>query len=85
MSIKINYTKKTPGKTSSNLVLYCNEKFNLSSIKKHLSSSEFSYINDLLKTCALKKNLFVFEVKSKKKIILISIKNNLKTYDKENL
>ena len=85
MSIKINYTKKTPGKTSSNLVLYCNEKFNLSSIKKHLSSSEFSYINDLLKTCDLKKNLFVFEVNSKKKIVLISIKNNLKTSDIENL
>ena len=85
MSIKINYTKKTPNKTSSNLVLYCNEKFNLSSIKKHLSSSEFSYINDLLKTCDLKKNLFVFEVNSKKKIVLISIKNNLKTSDIENL
>ena len=85
MSIKINYTKKTPDKTSSNLVLYCNEKFNLSSIKKHLSSSEFSYINDLLKTCDLKKNLFVFEVNSKKKIVLISIKNNLKTSDIENL
>ena len=30
-------------------------------------------------------NLFVFEVHSKKKIVLISIKNNLKTSDVENL
>ena len=32
-----------------------------------------------------KKNLFVFEVSSKKNIVLISIKNNLKTSDIENL
>ena len=34
----------------------------------------------LLKTSDLKKNIFVFEVNSKKKIILISIKKNLKTF-----
>ena len=33
----------------------------------------------------LKKKLFVFEVSSKKKIILISVKNNLKIFDIENL
>ena len=33
----------------------------------------------------IKKNLFVFEVSSKKNIVLISIKNNLKTSDIENL
>ena len=66
MSVKINYIKKTPSKTTSNLVLFSNEKFNLSSLKKYLSNTEFSYINDLLKTNDLKKNLFVFEVNSKK-------------------
>ena len=39
----------------------------------------------MLKTSDLKKNLFVFELNSKKKIVLISIKNNLKTSDIENL
>ena len=85
MSIKINYSKKTISKSSSNLVLFSNDKFNISGLRKNLSNSEFSYINDLLKTSDLKKNLFVFEVNSKKKIVLISIKNNLKSSDIENL
>ena len=61
------------------------EKFNINNLKKYLSNSEFSYINDLLKTSDLKKNMFVFEVNSKKKIILISIKKDLKSFDIENL
>ncbi len=84
MSIKINYLK-TNNKSSANLILFSNEKFNISSLKKYLSNSEFSYINDLLKTSDLKKNLLVFELTSKKNIVLISIKNNLKTSDVENL
>ena len=39
----------------------------------------------MLKTSDLKKNFFVFEVSSKKKIALISIKNNLKNFEIENL
>ena len=67
MSIKINYLNKTSDKPSANLVLFSDEKFNISGLKKHLSNSEFSYINDLLKTSDLKKKLFVFELTSKKK------------------
>jgi len=85
MSIKINYLKKHTGKVSGNLVLFTDEKFSINGVKKYLSNSEFSYINDLLKTSDLKKNLFVFEVNSKKKIILISIKKDLKSSDIENL
>ena len=85
MPIKINYSKNTYNNTSSNLVLFSNDKFNLNNLKKYLINSEFSYINDLLKTSDLKKNLFVFELNSKKKIVLISIKNNLKNSDIENL
>ncbi len=85
MPIKINYSKKTSSKASSNLVLFSNEKFSINDLKKYLSSSEFSYINDLLKTSDLKKNMFVFEVNSKKKIVLISIKKDLKSFDIENL
>ena len=67
MSIKINYLNKTSNKSSANLVLFSNEKFNINALKKFLSDSEFSYISDLLKTSDLKKNLFVFELNSKKK------------------
>ncbi len=85
MSIKINYSKKTLNKLSSNVVFFVNEKFSTNNIKKYVSNIEFSYINDLLKTSDLKKNIFVYEVSSKKKIILISLKNNIKTSDVENL
>ena len=85
MSIKINYQTKSNGKITSNQVLFTDDKFNINTLKKHLSESEFTYINDLLKTNDLKKNLLVFELNSKKRIILISIKNNLKTFEIENL
>ena len=85
MSIKLNYLKKTINKLSSNLVLFCDEKYSVNGFKKYLSNNELSYISDLLKTIDLKKNLFVFDVNSKKKIILISIKKNIKISDVENL
>ena len=85
MSIKIKYSKKKIKRSSSNVVVFVNDKFKTNNIKKHLSNAEFLYINDLLKTCDVKKNLFVFEATSKKKIVLISIKNNIKSSDIENL
>ena len=85
MSIKINYSNKKPNNTSSNIVLFTNDKYNIGSLKKFLSNTEFAYIDDLLKTSDKKKKLLVFEVNSKKKIVLISITNNLKNSDIENL
>jgi leucyl aminopeptidase len=85
MSIKINYLNKKLNKSSSNLILFSNEKFGLNDFKQYLSNSEFTYINDLLKTNDLKKNILFFELSSKKKIFIISIKNNLKTADFESL
>ncbi len=85
MTIKISYIKKKVNKNSNNLVLFTNEDFKIGSIKKYLSQSEFDYINDLLKVSDLKKKLLVFEINSKKKIVLISIKKNLKFSDVENL
>ena len=79
MTVKISYSTKASKNLSSNSVLFVNDKFNINSLKKYFSNSEFSYINDLLKNSDLKKNIFVYEVSSKKKIILVSIKNNLKT------
>ena len=60
MSIKINYTSKASAKSSSNIVLFIDEKFNANNIKKYISSSEFSYINDLLKTSDSKKKTLCF-------------------------
>ena len=77
MSIKINFKNNITKRNSANLVLFTDEKFNTSTIKRYTSSSEFSYIADLLKTSDLKKNLFVFELNSKKNIVLVSIKRGL--------
>ena len=54
MSVEINYLNKTNNKSNSNLVLFTNEKFAISSLKKYLSDFEYSYIDDLLKTSDLK-------------------------------
>ena len=85
MSITIKYSNTISNKTAANLVLFSDDKFNLNSLKKYLSTSEFLYIKDLLQTSDLKKKIFVYELNSKKKIVLISIKKNLKSYDIENL
>jgi len=82
MTVQVLYKSKD---NSNNLVIFTDEKFNIGNLKKYISNSELSYISDLLKTCDLKKNLLVFEINSKKKIILISIKKNLETTDVENL
>ena len=78
MTVKLDYSKKTSNNLSSNLVLFCDEKFNTNGLKKYLSNSEISYINDLLKTIDSKKNLFVLDINSKKKIVLVSIKKILR-------
>ena len=77
MPVKISYLNKTPNTSSSNLVIFSDEKFKVNNLKRYLSSYEFSYVSDLLKTSDLKKNLIIFEISSKKKIILISIKKNV--------
>ncbi len=85
MTIKINLKKTILKKTFANLVLFVDEKFNTKPIKKYVSNSEFSYITDLLKSNDLSKNLFVFELSSKKKIVLVSVKKNIKNSDIEKL
>jgi len=82
MTIQILYKNKD---NSNNHVLFVEEGFNISGLKEHISNTEFSYINDLLKNSDLKKNLLFFEVNSKKTIFLVSIKKNLETSDIESL
>jgi leucyl aminopeptidase len=59
MTVQINYKNSNPKKISSNLVLFVDEKFNISSCKKYLLNNEYSYISDLLKNSDLKKDYFV--------------------------
>ena len=69
MPVKINYKTNLVTKSSSNLVLFSNENFEISFLKKHLLSKEYSFIRDLLKNTDLKKKIITFDISSKKKII----------------
>ena len=85
MNIKINFKKQVLNKSSENLILFVDENFNISSLKKSIPSSDYSYVNDLLKTRDLKKKIVSFDINSKKKIILISLNKNPTNSEVENL
>ena len=67
MSVQISYSDIKFNSSKSNLVLFSNGKNYINDLKKYVSSNEFSYISDLLKAGDTKKNLFLFELSSKKK------------------
>ena len=85
MNIKINYKNRVFNKSFGNLILFVNEKFNISTLKKYISSSEYSYVSDLIKTKNLKKKIISFEINSRKKIILVSFKKTISSFDMQNL
>jgi leucyl aminopeptidase len=85
MTVKINYKNVDLKKVLYNLVLFVGEKFDINSLKKKISSSEFTYISDLLTTSDLKKNILSFKINSKKKIFLISVKKDIKISEIEEL
>ena len=85
MTVQVLYKNNNSQKSLANLVLFTDENFTISGLKKHISNEEFSYISDLLKTSDLKKDLLFFEINSKKTIFLVSIKKELKTSDIESL
>ena len=68
MTVQINYKNSGSKKISANFILFVDEKFNISSLKKYISNHEFLYISDLVKTTDIKKNLLVFAINSKKKL-----------------
>ena len=85
MSVQINYKNIGSKKTLTNLILFVEDNYNTKSLKNHISNSEYTYINDLLKTSDLKKKILIFSLSSKRKIILVNIKKNIKIFELENL
>ena len=67
MSISISYNNSFSKKNSTNLVLFVDEKFNISTLKKHIQSNEYRFISDLIKTKDSKKKILIFDLNSKKK------------------
>ena len=84
MSIKIYYKSSSLKKNSENLVLFTDEKFNISPLKKTISNSEYAYITDLI-NISDKKKIVKFDINSKRKIILVSIKKDITISEAENL
>ena len=85
MTVQIKYKNSTLKREVSNPVLFVDEKFNISTLKKYISTSEFTFISDLLKTKDLKNKILTFDISSKRKIILVALKNKLISSDLENL
>ena len=85
MTVKIYYKNSKANKSSPNQVLFVDQKFNINDLKKHISNNEHSFIRDLLKNSDLKKNILSFDLNSKRKIILINIKDQSKSSDVESL
>ena len=85
MSLLINYKKPKSKKDATNYILFVNDKFNINHIKKHISATEYSHILDLLKTADKENEIMFFDISSKKKITLISVKKNLKNSEIESL
>jgi len=85
MKLRINYTNKDLKKTNINHILFVEEDFNISKLKKIISENEIAYIADLLKTSDLKKEILTFKINSKKTIFLVFMKKNIKILDIEKL
>ena len=85
MSVTVKYRSKPSNNNPSNLLLFIDNNFDIKTIKKYISRSDFSLISDLIKSQNMKKKIISFDINSKKKIILISIKKNILSFEIENL
>ena len=85
MSIQINYKAASFKKKSSNLVLFVDENFNISGIKKFVSNEDYSFIADLLRISDKKKRIIAYDINSRKKIILISLQKKMTSSKAESL
>ena len=85
MSVSINYKNKSSKKNASNIIFFVNEDYDLSVLKKYVSKNEHLFISDLIKSKDQKKKIISLDINSKKKVILVSLKNSTKPSDIENL
>ena len=85
MNVVINYKNINSKKSAINQVLFVDENFNITKCKKFFSNKEFIFVTDLLKSKDLKKKLISLDLSSKRKIILVSIKKDINSWELENL
>ena len=85
MHVHINYKKTLKIEANSSYIIFADENFNVNSFKNTVTKSEFSFISELLKNSDRKKNFLDFQVSSKKKIILVSVKEKISSSEVEKL
>jgi len=85
MNVQINYNNSLSRKNLINKLFFVDENLNFQSLKKFLTSNEYSYVSDLLKNTDNKKKISLFEFSSSKNIILIKLKKDIKNYEIENI
>ena len=85
MSVKISYKKTLLKSKFGDLIFFVDEKYNLLGLKKYFNKSENEFISDLLRSQNLSKTVSRFDLNSKKRIFLISVKKNISSFEAENL
>ena len=85
MTVQINFKGNYVNKNSENLVLFVNDAFDISNLKKYISKSEYLYISDLLNINDKKKKIITYDINSKKKIVLVSVNNKITKSEIESL
>ena len=85
MSVTINFKSNFVKKKSENLVLFFDDNFDTTTLKKYISGKEYSYISDLILISDKKNKIISYDISSKKKIVLISIKKQITASEAESL
>ena len=85
MSVVINYKNKSLKSKIGNLIFFVDEKYNISALNKYFTKNENIFIKDVLKSQNLSKKIISFDLSSKKKIFLISIKVKITNSEIANL
>ena len=67
MSVTINFKSNFVKKKSENLVLFFDDNFDTTTLKKYISGKEYSYISDLIVISDKKNKIISYDISSKKK------------------
>ncbi len=86
MSVQVVYKNKAKTSDLGEIVLFSDEKFQIKNGKNIFSKAQIAYIEKILKNKKkLKKSFISFNINEKINLILISLKNDLKSFDVESL
>ena len=85
MTVQVSHINKANIKSSYNQVIFINKNLDINNLKKDFTRDERIFIKDILKKKNNKKDIFLFNVSSKKKLILIPVKEDLDETGVENL